>query len=222
MLGLMRQLEEVRGRLAKIQCGPLPFSPHNIKGVDPHVLAPVVVSVMNECSRVLQGLVPSVHRPNWIVPEVELNEALALPVAKAVAFVATFRLERTTPVMAQKPEDLPDFDQPPDPLIESTAHALVFSDLVRKKKGSKRATVRLGRRRAPPEWDAATPPVHNVLMLDRPETISKPRVLMGLPDPYYPHPRGERWRHYCHLHGIPYFSPPATPGSGGHRLRYFR
>ena len=224
MVGLLVKLEIVRGRLAKIQCGPLPTSPHNIEGIDPHVLAPYLVSVMTECSRVVAGLGLSFHRQKWGVPEVELEEALSLPVAKAVGFLATFRLARMTPVMAQKPENYPACldDQKPASPIEPKVDALDHPDLFRKNKGPKRPTIRLWRRRAPPEWDAAFPPVHSVAMLTRPETISEPRELMKLPDPEYPHPLGERWRHYCHLHGIPYFSPPATPGSGGHRRRYFR
>ena len=222
MKELLKKLEVVRGRLAKIQCGPFPLSPHNINGVDPHVFAPFVVSVMNECSRVIQGLVPSVHRPNWIVPDVELDEALSLAVAKAVGYMATHRLEKETPVMALKDEDLPDFEAPPDPRIDPKADALAHPGLLHKSGGHKRAKVRIGRRRKPPEWDAASPPVHNVEMLTRPDTITKPRELVKMPSPSYPHPRGERWRHYLHLHGVPYISPAATSGPGGYRRRFFR
>ena len=222
MEGLLARLEVVRGRLAKIQCGPLPTDTNNIVGVDPHVLAPFLVSVMNECSRIVAGLSLSFHRQKWGVPEVELEEALSLPVAKAVGFLSTFRLERTTPVMAQKHEDYPGYEEPPASPIEPQVDVLGHPELLRKHKGPKRPKIRLKRRRAPPEWDAASPAVHNVEMLTRPETISRPRELLGLPDPWYPHPLGERWRHYCHLHGIPYFSPSATSGSGGYRRRFFK
>ena len=213
----MERLEKVRSRLAKIQCGPLPQSHHNIRGVDPHVFAPVVLSVMNECTRVLQGLVPSVHRPSLVAPEVELEEAMSLPVAKAVALMTTFRLERETPVMALKVEDPPDFEAPPS-RIDPVSDGLLCPALIHKIRGGKRAEVRLGRQRKPPEWDAASPPVHNVEILTRPDNISKPRILLMLPRPSHSHPRGVRWRHYCHLHVCPYFSPP----SDGPRLRYFR
>ena len=222
MIGLMKKLEEVRGRLAKIQCGPLPFSPHNIKGVDPHVLAPFVVSVMNECSRVLQGLVPSVHRPNWIVPDEELDEALSLAEAKAIGYMATHRLEVETPVLALRVENLPDFEPPSAPRIDPENDVQVFQGLIPKSKGHKRATVRLERRRKPPEWDAASPPVHNIEMLTKLDTITQPRELVKMPDPWYTHPRAKRWRHYFHLHGVPYISPSSTSGPGGRRRRFFR
>ena len=219
---LMEELEKVRSLLAKIQCGPLPRSAHNIRDVDPHVLAPVVVSVTIECTRVLQGLTPSVHRPNLVAPEVELQEAMALPLAKAVAHMSTFRLENETPVMARKYVNPPDFEVP-SARVDPVSDCLIIKALLRKcREGPRRPTVRLERRRPTPEWDAADPPVHNIEMITREENISAPRELLRLPNPSYTHPDGERWRHYLHLHSRPYFSMPAVSRADERELRYFR
>ena len=223
MEGVTEQLEEVRARLAKVQCGPLPSNDHNIVGVDPHVLSASLVSVMNECSRIVSGLGFSYHRPTW-PSEVELEETLSLPVAQAVGFRSTFHLEWKRPIMAQKYMDYPGYQQPTSPPIDPKGDALLHPELAIKHK--KKPKVRLLRRRAPPEWDAAYPPVNNVEMLTRPETISEPREFLALPNPRFERPLGERWRHYCHLHGIPYFSTaklvPSQPVSGDYRLRTFR
>ena len=219
---LMEKLERVRSRLARIQCGPLPRSNHNISDVDPHVFAPVVVSVLIECTRILQGLTPSVHRPNLIVPEIELLEAMALPLAAAVAHMSTFRLENETPVMAQKYVHPPDFAAPPD-RVDPASDCLLIKALLRKcRKGPGRPLARLEKRRPTPEWDAAKPPVHNIDMITREENIGAPRELLLLPNPNYPHPDGLRWRYYAHLHSRPYFSVSARSGVVGMPLRYFR
>ena len=218
----MAKLEKVRGRLARIQCGPLPRSDHNISDVDAHVFAPVVVSVLIECTRILRGLTPSVHRPNLIVPEVELQEAMALPLAAAVAHMAAFRLDNETPVMAQRYEHPPDFSAPPS-RIDPASDSLLIKALLRKcREGPRRLRARLEKRRPTPEWSAARPPVHNIDMVTREENIGAPRELLLLPNPNYPHPDGLRWRYYAHLHSRPYFSVSARSGVVGMPLRYFR
>ena len=208
--------------MARIQCGPLPRSDHNISGVDAHVLAPVVLSVLLECTRILQNLTPSVHRPNLIVPEVELQEALALPLAAAVGHMAAFRLNHETPVMAQRFEHPPDFSAPPS-RIDPASDGLLIKGLLRKcRAGPKRPRARLEKRRPPPEWDATRPPVHHIDMVTREENISAPREFLLLPSPFYTHPDGLRWRYYAHLHGRPYFSVSAGSSLVGMPLRFFR
>ena len=218
----MARLEKVRSRLAKIQCGPHPRSDHNIGDVDAHVFAPVVLSVMLECTRILQNLTPSVHRPNLIVPEVDLQEASAIPLAAAVGHMAAFRLNHETPVMAQRFEDPPDFAAPPfrfDPVSDS----LLIKGLFRKcRRGPKRSGARLEKRRPPPEWDATRPPVHHIDMVLRGENIIAPRVFLLLPDPFYSHPYGFRWRYYAHLHGRPFFSIAEGMTLETMPRRYFR
>ena len=199
-------------------CGPLRSDPHNITGIDLATFTASLVSVSKECTRIISGL-GYAHHHNPPIFESELEEVLHHAVSKAVGTAATFELDGVPPVRAEE------WPQYPEDEARKVASPRIsgYRDPGSRARPSATTKVagrrRLQKRRPPPEWCAAYPPVSSSDLLTKPETLRGSLEFPTLPDLSLERPKSWRWRHYKLLSPLPYFSPG---DSWGFRQRYFR
>ena len=203
--------------LAMVTCGPHRGDPHNVTNVDLATLTASLVGLSRECIRIVSGLGFAHHHDPTVI-ESELEEILNTGVSRAVCTSATFELNGVPAVRGE--------EWPPFPEVEAMKTAPRISgcrDLPSLAKASKLAgSLRLRKRRPPPEYCASYPPVASSDLLTKPETLRGSLTFKKLP--YLKDekkPETWRWRYYSLLTGVPYFSP-ADSNKWGHRPRYFR
>ena len=208
----------IKERLALVLCGPLRTSPHNIIGIDLPILTSSLVAVLGECTRIISGLGYAHHRSPPIF-EGELEEVLRHAVSKAVGTSATFELDGVEPVLAEEWPCYPEDETRKVASPRITGSRDPGSRTLPSANTKVAGGARLQKRRPPPEWCAAYPPVFSSVMLTKPETLQAPREFVSLPKLTSLRPESWRWRHYKMLYPLPPFSPG---GSWGFRPRYFR